>query len=306
MSSPKLPFLLSEGAIVGGFGCSDPLSERSLEGIKRGTQLLESSGLGVHLAPSFAGTSSNEAGLLARVQGFNSLIADASVAALMATGGGKSANAILETLDYDLIAQARKPILGFSDACAILNAITAQSGLVTFYGPNVLAKLDLSRHYDLAALLTPTLPPPRGHAKASCLVPGQSAGRLIGGNLSAFATGIAGTAFEPQFGPSVLIWEAGGRDWPLIARYLGALRARGVHDRLSGMIVGKIGEEDWISEDELQLLRELVTPFDVPVLLLPTFGHGYAENEIWPLGSLVRLDATGKVVSFLEPMVAAR
>jgi len=70
-------------------------------------------------------------------------------------------------------------------------------------------------------------------------------------------------------------------------------------------LIGKIGEDDMVSDDERRLLAELITPFGVPTLFLPTFGHGFADNEIWPLGSLVQLDATAASITFLEPLVAA-
>ena len=49
--------------------------------------------------------------------------------------GGYTSNELLPYLDYELIAKNPKIICDFSDFTALANAITAQTGLVTYYGP---------------------------------------------------------------------------------------------------------------------------------------------------------------------------
>ncbi|MEW2626031.1 LD-carboxypeptidase [Streptomyces sp. NPDC048106] len=58
--------------------------------------------------------------------------------AVVCAGGGKSANRLLRGLDYELIAERLKPLVGVSDPSLLLNANTARTGLFTFRGPAVL------------------------------------------------------------------------------------------------------------------------------------------------------------------------
>ena len=50
--------------------------------------------------------------------------------------GGNNSNQLLDYLDYRLIAANPKILCGFSDITALLNAVYAQTGLVTFSGPH--------------------------------------------------------------------------------------------------------------------------------------------------------------------------
>ena len=55
----------------------------------------------------------------------------------MASIGGNNTNSILPYIDYDYLKAHPKIIIGYSDVTALLLAIYAKTGLVTFYGPAV-------------------------------------------------------------------------------------------------------------------------------------------------------------------------
>ena len=301
------PIRLPDAGVVGAFTPSDPITEHRGSGIERGVSLLRSSGLNVRFSRNAFGCVGHvSAAAETRAADMADLATDNRIHALMATCGGKCSNAVIVHLDYDLLLRARKPVTGFSDAGVILNAITAQTGLVTFYGPNVLSKLHETTHYALGSLRKPQSHELRESAHAIMLAPGTVEGRLIGGNLSTFTISIAGTEFEPRFPQTILFWEAGTRDWRLIDQYLTALEIRGVMSRICGMLIGKIGESAELHPAEQSFLRDRLKRFRIPVLWMPTFGHGDAENPIWPIGGLVRLDATFAKVICLEPFVDPR
>jgi len=50
--------------------------------------------------------------------------------------GGFNVNQILKYLDYDLIKTQPKILCGYSDITALLHAIYAKTGLVTYNGPH--------------------------------------------------------------------------------------------------------------------------------------------------------------------------
>ncbi|MGK7876860.1 MAG: LD-carboxypeptidase [Xenococcaceae cyanobacterium] len=70
-----------------------------------------------------------------RARDVNSMFADDSVQALLTIRGGWGCNRILPLLDYNLIRQNPKIIMGYSDITSLLLAIYARSGVITFHGP---------------------------------------------------------------------------------------------------------------------------------------------------------------------------
>lgn len=301
------PLRIPAGGLLGAFTPSDPLTAERMKRAENGVAVLAAASLRVvfsrHALESdghFAGSPED------RASDMMELAIDDRVHALIATCGGKSSNSLLRRLNYAALGRARKPILGFSDVGVILNAVTAKSKIVTFYGPNVLSKLDETSHHQLAALRYTQLDGDRTSAGAETIVQGVTTGRLVGGNLSTFTMSIAGTEFEPRFPETILFWEAGRPDLRLIEQCLAALEIRGVMDRIRGMLVGKIGEDAALTVDQRMFVRRRLQHYSFPILHMPVFGHGHSDNPIWPIGGLVRLDATSRLVSMLEPFVSER
>lgn len=53
----------------------------------------------------------------------------------MASIGGNNTNSILPYIDYEYLKRYPKTVIGYSDTTALLLAIYAKTGMVTFYGP---------------------------------------------------------------------------------------------------------------------------------------------------------------------------
>ena len=71
-----------------------------------------------------------------RVTDLHEAFLDPNVKMIISGLGGFNANQILRYLDYDLISRNPKIFCGYSDITALSNAIYAQTGLVTYYGPH--------------------------------------------------------------------------------------------------------------------------------------------------------------------------
>ena len=109
------------------------------ETIEVATNRLEGLGLKV----SFGKNISNEfdknyncASIEDRIEDLHDAFKDKNVKAILTVIGGFNVNQILDYIDYDLIKNNPKIICGFSDITALLNSITAKTGLVTYYGPH--------------------------------------------------------------------------------------------------------------------------------------------------------------------------
>jgi muramoyltetrapeptide carboxypeptidase len=63
------------------------------------------------------------------------MFADPGVQGILALTGGSGGNRILPLLDYAPSAATPKFLGGFSDLTALINAVHAQTGLVTFHCP---------------------------------------------------------------------------------------------------------------------------------------------------------------------------
>jgi muramoyltetrapeptide carboxypeptidase LdcA involved in peptidoglycan recycling len=71
-----------------------------------------------------------------RIEDLHQAFADESVDIILTTIGGHNCNQLLKHLDYQLIKENPKVIVGYSDITALTNAIHAKTGLITYSGPH--------------------------------------------------------------------------------------------------------------------------------------------------------------------------
>ena len=159
------------------------------------------------------------ASIQSRVDDLHEAFLDPTVDVILATIGGFNSNELLPYLDYELIAKHPKIICGYSDTTAILNAIYAKTGMLTYMGPSYTSfkmkelqeyqteswlKALSHTHYELTpsekwgsnawylpdATLTfqPTVWKVYNHGKATAIA--------IGGNVSTFSL-LRGTTYAP-------------------------------------------------------------------------------------------------------------
>jgi len=228
--------------------------------------------------------------------------------------GGKCCNQLVSHLNYQIIGESQKPILGFSDVCVLLNAITAKTHLVTFHGPNVAGKLFETRHANLSLLTNEhhsTTLNVLGNTESvntKVIRGGVAEGRLFGGNLTTFVLGLLGSPYMPQFEQGIFFWESASERPQIIDQYLAALRNAGMFNKLSGMIIGDFIQEeraDYKVRDPFDVIRDAVSEYQFPVIYCPTFGHpGNLENPIIPIGAKCRLDSDSMNLTLLESVVS--
>src|SRR5262245_41864935 len=71
----------------------------------------------------------------ARADDLNAMFVDDGVDAIWCVRGGYGASRLLPMLDYERMRRRPKLLIGFSDITALLIAIHARAGLITFHGP---------------------------------------------------------------------------------------------------------------------------------------------------------------------------
>lgn len=144
-----------------------------------------------------------------RAEDLNALVADDSVQMIL-FGGGESAAEILPLIDYENIRRHPKLFGSYSDGTSILNAIYAQTGLITYYGtgPGIFSDL---RHYDYMQFCAHFV---EGYgaeqfvsdSRWKTLRGGRCEGTLIGGYASLFGLMLANRRFRYDPGTRYLLF----------------------------------------------------------------------------------------------------
>ena len=269
-----------------------------------------------------------------RVQEFNELLRNPDVRCIMAAIGGMNSNSLLPYLDYEALKKDPKIIVGYSDVTALLLGIYAQTGLVTYYGPAVVASFsefppfvdETCRYFeDIAAgrVYPPHILPtpaawtdefidwakqdrPKTGVKNELLSlhGGCAEGRLIGGNLNTMQ-GIWGTKYMPEIREGdILLIEDSLKDAADVERSFSLLKLSGVFDRIGGLVLGKHEKFDDLGTGRMpyEILMEVMGKVDFPVLAQFDCCHTHPMLTL-PVGCRARLDADSKALTLLEQFI---
>ncbi|NEQ99640.1 MAG: LD-carboxypeptidase [Cyanothece sp. SIO2G6] len=279
---------------------------------------------GLGLVPRVAPHTLDRYGYLAgkdedRAADVNQFFADPTIAALLPIQGGWGSSRILPYLDYDLIRQNPKIIVGFSDLTALLLGIHAQTGLVTFHGPNGLTAWRSPQTTSFRQVLFEAglsqIQNQRSAAdrdrlmqvsnRVRTITPGQAEGRLIGGNLS-ILSGIVGSPYVPNLDGAILFLEDVGEYIYRVDRMITHLKLAGVFDNLAGLIFGQCSGcgpgSDYGSLTLEDVIRDHIQPLGIPAWSGATIGHVEPVLTL-PIGTRVAIDATTGSIQMLEAAV---
>ncbi|MEM9384342.1 MAG: LD-carboxypeptidase [Pseudomonadota bacterium] len=279
-------------------------------------EALESLGLEVVLGEHFYDRLGYFAGEdEARASDINGFFADPSVRMIFARGGWGSAR-LLPLLDYDMIANNPKVLLGYSDATALINGVHQRTGLVTFHGPSPLDRFS-ARYFQRVVMAgeAVTMRNPAGAPKDT-LVPvahrirslcgGKAQGPLLGGNLTVL-TAIIGSAYVPDFGGAMLFLEDVGEAVYRVDRMLTQLKLSGILDRVAGIVFGRCTDcgpgTDYGSLTLEEVLARHIEPLRVPAFSGSMIGH-IPKQFVLPLGLSAEIDADLGTIRLLESAVA--
>jgi muramoyltetrapeptide carboxypeptidase len=255
-----------------------------------------------------------------RAADINQFFADPTVAALLPIRGDWGSARILPYLDYDLIRQNPKIIVGFSDLTALLLGITAQTGLVTFHGPNGFTAWRPNQTEPFQQVLfegqaltfeNSVAPEDRDRLmqvkfRIHTITPGQARGRLYGGNLSVLS-GIVGSPYLPDFNGAILFLEDVGEPIYRIDRMLTQLKLAGILDKLAGFVFGQCtncGPSSGYGALTLEeVLQDHIAPLGIPAWANAMIGHVEPIVTV-PLGVEVAIDAERGRIQMLDAAIA--
>jgi muramoyltetrapeptide carboxypeptidase len=313
-AAPTLkPPALGKGDTI---GIVAPASSMDQAGASRAMANLTRRGYKVRLSKGYLEARGYLAGTdKARAAEFNAFFADPAIKAILCLRGGYGSPRILDRLDYELIRKNPKILIGYSDITALLNGIHSKTGLVVFHGP-------MAKEFSLGKGLTPYTekyfwpaftpssrlfadwggPGPRGRAHLRTIRGGQAEGVLVGGNLSVLVSTI-GTPYEARAEDCILFLEDVSEKPFRIDRMLNQLRLSGKLGQYKGVLLGSFtGCLPLRQAGRIGLLDvfdHYFADLGVPVLSGYAAGH-QPDQATLPFGIRVHLDATEKILSFIE------
>jgi muramoyltetrapeptide carboxypeptidase len=274
---------------------------------KRGANLLARRGY-------FAGTDEQRAADL------NALFADPEVRVIHCVRGGWGSARLLPLLDWPTIAKNPKILLGYSDITALLLALHAKTGLVTFHGPvgasqwnpwsvgwmkRVLQEGEAVTFENLKEIDEDDLTVVENRVQT--LHPGTARGRLLGGNLTVL-TSLVGSGYLPDWDGSILFLEDVEEAPYRIDRMLTQLRLAGILQKARAVIWGNCTDcrpgAGFGSLTVSEVLEDHIRPLGVPAWQGAMIGHIDRQFTL-PLGIEVEADATAGTLRMLAPAVVA-
>jgi muramoyltetrapeptide carboxypeptidase len=230
-----------------------------------------------------------------RASDLMNMFKDDSIDGILCIRGGWGCNRILDLLDYEVIKQNPKPLIGFSDITSLHNAILTKSGLVTFHGPvgksdwNDFTKSSFEEVLIKGGLGNYKLPV--NELDAYTITSGKVEGKIVGGNLSVLVA-MLGSDYLPDFTDSILFLEDVGEDVYRMDRMLTHLKLSGVLNKISGFIFGKCTNCD-VGENSLtleQVFNDHISPLKIPAFYGAMISHE-SKNVTIPVGLRAKMDA---------------
>ena len=332
MPPPIFPPLLKPGQTIGFFSPSSAATAWAPARFERARTFLEGKGFTLR-AGSLTGKRDHwRSGSIAeRAEELNALIRDPEVRAIMSVIGGNNSNSLLPYLDYEALRRDPKIIIGYSDVTALLLGIHAKTGLITFYGPALVASFGefeplVGRTFDYFSRLCVSgcaphvLPTPtewsderldwesQSRAKRcqdNQLVSvgrGRVSGRLIGGNLNTMA-GVWGSPYMPAIeAGDILFIEDCLKSAEVVERSFAHLKLCGVFDRIGGLVLGKHEQFDSQGSGKrpLDILLEVIGSPTFPILAEFDCAHTHPMLTL-PIGVQAELDVDRATLTLQEP-----
>jgi muramoyltetrapeptide carboxypeptidase len=306
--------------------------------VERGVEYLESLGFRVRLAPH----AMNSVGYVSdtaenRVADIHEMFRDPEVKAVVAMIGGDHSCHLLPLLDFDLIRENPKILMGYSDVTVLNVAIWAKTGLVTFNGPALMVELaeypevfDYTERHMLEALCSAE---PVGQVEPSAwwteeeldwsekkdltrarsrqtssgwtwLKGGSAEGFLVGGCLESMQH-LRGTPYWPHLDGAILFLET-SEEKPEPERVDGILmdyENMGAFAGLRGLLFGRpYGYTPEEREQLREVILERTAGYGFPVVADMDFGHTSPMFTL-PVGCRAIIDAGRERFEIVESAV---
>ncbi|KTD53044.1 S66 peptidase family protein [Legionella quateirensis] len=280
------PNPLQNGDVIGIVSPSSPLKSKSID---KGINYLRDMGFKIKFGAHFkeenrflAGSDEN------RAKDIMDFFKDPEVKAIIVSRGGQGSQRILPLLDYHIIANNPKILVGFSDTTALQLGIFTKTGLISYTGYTLTIPYNPLLQKTLLSCL---FNEPYSVQGGDMVHTGVTTGELVGGNLS-LVTSLIGTPYQPDFKNKILLLEDVSTEPFNVDRMISHLDLAGIFAQVSGIVFGQF--ENCISKDDIEgtideVINDWASHFKVPCIKNFPYSHG-VNNCVLPVGGFVTLD----------------
>jgi len=329
------PKSLKTGDMIGFFSPSSPATVFAPKRFERAKIFLENKGF-LLLEGSLTGKKDfyRSGSIRERAEELNDLIRNSKVRCIISVIGGLNSNSLLPYIDYEALKKDPKIIIGYSDVTALLLGIYNKIGLITFYGPALVASfgeqgdfVEETYKYFSDILVNPHQAPlkitnptfwtdefinweeqDRQKIKRTneilVLNNGKSTGRLIVGNLNTIS-GIYGTEFMPSIKQGdILVIEDSLSSAAIIERSFSHLKIGGVFNLIGGLVLGKHErfDDNGSGRQPHEILMEVIGKTNIPILADYDCCHTHPMITL-PIGIQAELNTETKQLTLIENWV---
>ena len=243
-----------------------------------------------------------------RVNDLMDAFKDKNVKIIICANGGYNVNQILPFLDYNIIKNNPKMLIGYSDITALLNAITSKTNLITYYGP-MLSGFTYQHQYtieyfekvlkneELTINSSKELYDNQSILKNNGMIAinsGKTSGKVIGGNLCTLNL-LQGTEYMPNLNDSILFIEDDADDFKNdvflleFDRNLESL-LQSKNSNIKGIVFGRFELCSNMTIEKLKtLIKQKEKLKNIPIVFGADFGHTNPMFTI-PIGGTCTLD----------------
>jgi muramoyltetrapeptide carboxypeptidase len=289
-----MPPALKKGDTIGITATARKISREELQ---TAIQLFEGVGLQVELAPNlfainnqFAGTHQQKA------DDFNAMLANPQIKAIVCARGGYGTVHMVDLVNWDLLKQQPKWIVGYSDITVLHSHIQRSLGIATLHatmplGMDTANTEKAEAQNSLCAAIMGTLPSFALPAHPLNRV-GDAKGIISGGNLSVLYS-ILGSVSFPETDGKILFLEDLDEYLYHIDRMMMGLKRAGKLQNLAALIVG--GMSDMrdnavpFGKTAEEIIADVVAEYNYPVYFNFPAGH-IDRNLALPLGLLGKME----------------
>lgn len=237
-----------------------------------------------------------------RAEDIMTFFADEDVNALIVTGGGAGSIRTLPYLDYQIIKENPKPIIGFSDTTSLQLGVYHKTDNPSYTGFTC-------RDVAEKELLDPVIANSLNHcfqrtsysiSQGTLVNPGKVTAPLLGGNLMCLVN-LLGTPYAPNFKDTIFLFEEVWAEPYVVDGLLSQLWLAGVFNQVAGVIIGNFTNcESRIYPDRDGTIDDVINDWvrKIKVPCIKNFPYGHSDSRtVLPIGQMATLDATNPCLS---------
>lgn len=227
------------------------------------------------------------------------------IAAIISTAGGYGSQSVLPYLDYEVIKQNPKPIIGFSDITALQNAVFTCANVSSIAG--IMLKFDFENgensqtKHSFENILSGCFEEIKS---GNILNKGVARGVLVGGNFCTFMC-LSGTKYFPPLKDKILLFEDVDEKSYRIERMLTQLEQQKDFNEVSGIIFGNFRncELNHVKDKDINDVLKDFSERHKNIVMIKDFMHGHIKARYClPIGKTVQLfsDAEQPILKLTE------